>query len=84
MKMKFISGVLGEISLIKNERIALEHYFSKNCAEDIFRKIFASYEQRKRNARLIDFDDMLSYTWELLTKRRTFWKRGRRNSGTFW
>ena len=67
---EFISGVLGEISLIKNERISLEHYFSKNCAEDIFRKIFASYEQRKRNARLIDFDDMLSYTWELLTKRQ--------------
>ncbi len=67
---EFISGVLGEISLIKNERIALEHYFSKNCAEDIFRKIFASYEQRKRNARLIDFDDMLSYTWDLLTKRQ--------------
>lgn len=66
---EFISGVLGEISLIKNERISLEHYFSKNCAEDIFRKIFASYEQRKRNARLIDFDDMLSYTWELLTRR---------------
>ena len=66
---EFISGVLGEISMIKNERISLEHYFSKNCAEDIFRKIFASYEQRKRNARLIDFDDMLSYTWELLTKR---------------
>lgn len=66
---EFISGVLGEISLIKNERISLEHYFSKNCAEDIFRKIFVSYEQRKRNARLIDFDDMLSYTWELLTKR---------------
>ena len=67
---EFISGVLAEISLIKNERISLEHYFSKNCAEDIFRKIFASYEQRKRNARLIDFDDMLSYTWELLTKRQ--------------
>ena len=66
---EFISGVLGEISLIKNERISLEHYFSKNCPEDIFRKIFASYEKRKRNARLIDFDDMLSYTWELLTKR---------------
>ena len=66
---EFISGVLGEISLIKNERISLEHYFSKNCAEDIFRKIFASYEQRKRNASLIDFDDMLSYTWELLSKR---------------
>ena len=67
---EFISGVLAEISLIKNERISLDHYSSKNCAEDIFRKIFASYEERKRNARLIDFDDMLSYTWELLTKRQ--------------
>ena len=67
---EFISGVLGEISLIKNERISLDHYSSKNCAEDIFRKIFVSYEERKRNARLIDFDDMLSYTWELLTKRQ--------------
>ena len=66
---EFISGVLGEISLIKNERISLEHYFSKNCPEDIFRKIYEEYERKKRNARLIDFDDMLSYTWELLTKR---------------
>lgn len=66
---EFISGVLAEISLIKNERISLDHYFSKNCAEDIFRKIYEAYEQRKRNARLIDFDDMLSYTWELLSKR---------------
>ena len=66
---EFISGVLAEISLIKNERISPDHYFSQNCAEDSFRKIYEAYEQRKRNARLIDFDDMLSYTWELLTKR---------------
>ncbi|MDO4261086.1 MAG: ATP-dependent helicase [Eubacteriales bacterium] len=66
---EFLTGILAEISLIKNERIALEHYFSKNCPEEVFRKIYAEYEDRKRAARLLDFDDMLLYTWELLSQR---------------
>ena len=66
---EFLSAVSAEISLLKNERIALEHYFSKNCSEEIFRKIYEEYERKKRQSRQIDFDDMLSCTWELLTKR---------------
>ena len=67
---EFLTGIAGEISLIKNERVELEHYFSKNCSEEVFRKIYEGYEERKKRARLIDFDDMLVYTWELLSKRR--------------
>lgn len=66
---EFLAGVSAEISLLKNERIALEHYFSKNCSEEIFHKIYEEYEKKKRDARLLDFDDMLTYTWELLSKR---------------
>ncbi len=66
---EFLSGISAEISLLKNERISLEHYFSKNCSEEIFRSIYQKYEERKRRARLIDFDDMLVYTWELLSQR---------------
>lgn len=66
---EFLSGISAEISLLKNERISLKHYFSKNCAEEDFRKIYESYEERKKRARLLDFDDMLLYTWELLTQR---------------
>ncbi len=66
---EFLSGISAEISLLKNERISLEHYFSKNCSEEIFRNIYQKYEERKRGARLIDFDDMLVYTWELLSQR---------------
>ena len=62
---EFLSGISAEISLLKNERISPEHYFSKNCSEEIFRKIYDEFEERKRRARLIDFDDMLVYTWEL-------------------
>ena len=36
---EFLTGITGEISLIKNERVELEHYFSKNCSEEVFRKI---------------------------------------------
>ena len=66
---EFLSGISAEISLLKNERISPEHYFSKNCSEEIFRKIYDEFEERKRRARLIDFDDMLVYTWELLSQR---------------
>ncbi|MCD8096547.1 MAG: ATP-dependent helicase [Lachnospiraceae bacterium] len=66
---EFLAGISAEISLIKNERIPIGNYFSKNCAEEIFRKIYAEYEECKKRARLLDFDDMLTYTWELLSKR---------------
>lgn len=66
---EFLSGISAEISLLKNERISPEHYFSKNCSEEIFRKIYEEFEERKRRARQIDFDDMLVYTWELLSQR---------------
>ncbi|MCD8249944.1 MAG: ATP-dependent helicase [Lachnospiraceae bacterium] len=66
---EFLAGISAEISLIKNERIPIENYFSKNCPEEIFRRIYTEYEERKKRARLLDFDDMLSCTWELLTKR---------------
>lgn len=66
---EFLNGISSEISLMKNERISLEHYFSKNCSEEIFRKIYEEYEDRKKRARQIDFDDMLVYTWELLSER---------------
>lgn len=67
---EFINGILVEISLLKNERISLEHYFSKNCSEDIFRKLYQGYEEKKKSARMLDFDDMLVYTWELLSQRK--------------
>lgn len=57
-------------SLVKNERIDLAHYYAKNCAADIFRKIYQQYEAGKQRAGLIDFDDMLVYTYELFRERK--------------
>lgn len=67
---EFIGDILGEISLVKNSGIPLEHYYSKNCGKEIFEQIYQSYEGQMRQKRLIDFDDMLVYCYELFTQRK--------------
>lgn len=66
---EFLLGVTEEISLIKNQRISLEHYYSSNCPEDVFRSIFREYQQALIRKRKLDFDDMLVCTYELLKAR---------------
>ncbi len=75
---EFIGELLGEVSLVKNTGILLDHYYSKNCAKEIFEQIYQGYDQRMRRNRLIDFDDMLVYCQELLEQRKDIlsaWQR---------
>ena len=65
----FISGISGEVSLVKGENIDPAHYYSTNCADDVFRHIFSAYNKKMRQNRLLDFDDMLVFTWELFKMR---------------
>lgn len=66
---EFISSILGEISMVKNTGVSVEHYYSTNCAENVFRKIYGEYHEYLHRHKLIDFDDMLVYTYELLKER---------------
>ncbi len=66
---ELLVGIFGEISLIKNSRIPLEHFYSTQCGEDVFRKIYQDYEGFLKKHRLIDFDDMLTLTYELFKER---------------
>lgn len=67
---EFIGNIYSEISVIKNGRLDLEHYYSSTCAEEIFKKIYVDYDRRLKQSKLIDFDDMLTYTYELFTQRK--------------
>lgn len=67
---EFIGGILGEISAIKNSRIDVAHFYSTQCGETVFREIYAEYQRRLSESRLIDFDDMLTYTYELFDQRK--------------
>lgn len=68
-EQELMEKLLGEISAVKNERLDLEHYYAKCCGSAQFRDIFHAYEKKLRENRLIDFDDMLTLTYELLTQR---------------
>lgn len=75
---EFAASILSEISSVKGERIALEHYYSKNCPDAVFRQLYAGYEDKMRRAGLIDFDDMMVLCLELFTERKDIlsaWQR---------
>ncbi len=65
-----VSQILSEISMVKNSRIPLEHFYSSQCAADVFRKIYQEYSQMLKKSRLLDFDDMLLLTYELFKERK--------------
>ncbi len=65
----FIEGISTEISLVKGERVDLEHYYSMNCSEENFKAIYREYDRMLRNTNKIDFDDMLLLCYELLLAR---------------
>lgn len=67
---EFVSSVLTEISSIKGEMIDLRHYYSKNCPDETFRRIYSGYEEQMRRSGLIDFDDMMVMCWQLFRERK--------------
>ena len=67
---EFIQNVLSEIGLLKNDRIPSEQWMPRVCERPVFLRLYRSYEQRMRQMRKIDFDDMLVYTYELLSQRK--------------
>lgn len=66
---ELLPEVASEISLVKNEQIDLEHYYSKSLSDEVFRRVYRRYEQIHRERGLLDFDDMMTYTRELLLAR---------------
>lgn len=66
---EFISSVLSEISMVKGELMNLDHYYAKNCSEDVFKQLYRGYEDRLRRHGLLDFDDMLVMCYQLFRER---------------
>ena len=67
---EFVGNVLGEIVRVKSDMIPIQNYYSTNCPSDVFRKIYEEYTGKLKSGRKLDFEDMLGYTYELLTQRR--------------
>lgn len=77
-RRELLSDLTAEISRVKNEQIELAHFYSGVCSGEVFRKLFVSYQERLANERLLDFDDMLVYTRDLLASRADILAQWRR------
>ena len=66
----FPEEIAKEISVVKGNRISLEHYYSSCCPDEVFRQIYSGYCQTCQARRKLDFDDMLLYCYELFVQRK--------------
>ena len=63
-----LESLAREISTVKHGLIPLSHYYSASCPDEQFRKIYETYEKRLHGKRLLDFDDLLVYCYQLFQK----------------
>lgn len=62
-----LESIFNSISYIKNMMISVEEYLkSENPNIPNLPKIYATYENYKEKNRMIDFDDMLTLSWNIL------------------
>lgn len=67
---EFISSIISEIGNVKGDMIDINHYYSSNCSDEIFRRIYKRYDDRLRHKNKVDFDDMLIMCHELFKARK--------------
>ncbi|MEA5073159.1 MAG: ATP-dependent helicase [Eubacterium aggregans] len=63
-----IADILSAITYTKNLMLNEEEIAALKVGDLDFPRIYTAYEQYKRKAHLMDFDDMLRYAWLLLKK----------------
>ena len=69
-KDAFITDLLTDISVIKNNRIKPADYPQKCCTDnELFVKLVEAYDLYKSDNGLVDFDDLLLRAYKLITER---------------
>lgn len=70
----FLETIAAEIGRIKNNGLKLQEYTPKQCSQEAFERIYQEYELFRKNARKIDFDDMLVLCYDLFRRRQDILK----------
>ncbi|MCL1936104.1 MAG: ATP-dependent helicase [Defluviitaleaceae bacterium] len=63
---ELVENIASEISLIQNDMINIEYYNSTCTTNNDFKAIYKLYKSYKKENNKIDFDDMLTKSYELL------------------
>lgn len=68
-KRKFITDIINDISMVKNNQIDIKKYEPKCCDDrDKFIKIYNAYETVKQEEGKLDFDDILIWAYKILSE----------------
>lgn len=67
---ELIENLISEISYVKGSNIDINNYFSLNCSEVSFTKVYEEYQKKLQQLNKIDFDDMMIYCLELFQQRK--------------
>ena len=74
---EYISVFFSQFSLMNSELETISEFEPVGMAVEEFRKVFHAYERYKERHEKMDFDDMLTLCYQLLTEEervRTFWQ----------
>ena len=70
-KRQYFKKFLDESGMeVEGERLDLKYYYSQNCPEEWFKKLYDGYDDMLKQTGKIDFDDMLVMCHELFTERK--------------
>ena len=75
---EFLSSVLNEMSLVRNELHDIAHYHSTTVSAEHFHDLLRQYDNYKAKYNKIDFDDMLCLTYEMLKSEQgelDYWRK---------
>ncbi|MCI8512759.1 MAG: ATP-dependent helicase [Lachnospiraceae bacterium] len=75
---EFLASIMNEISYVKGNRLELSCYYSQNCPEEWFKRLYEGYENELARTGKIDFDDMLTMCFALFKERKDIlaaWQR---------
>ena len=66
---EILSSVLRQMDILTNDMIDLSGYYSTDLPAEEFRLLVQRFQEKKKQAKKIDFNDMLKMCYELLTER---------------
>lgn len=71
----YLRGLAEEIGNVKNNRRNVENYCSLHYEKELFKKIYFTYEEKKKKLKKIDFEDMLVMCCHLFEERKDILKK---------
>lgn len=66
---EMVQSVINQISRLSSDMIDIENYYSRDLPDEVFKKVYSKYGEYKSAHVCLDFDDMVTECYRLLSAR---------------